>query len=69
MKRWLILFLLVVLFCSVSVGSLDGALTKKYLCPTCDTMGYFTGTTKIDWGHLFELYRCPNKHEWWERVN
>jgi len=26
---------------------------------------YFTGTTKTEWGKLFELYECPVGHRYW----
>ena len=36
-------------------------------CPVCNMSGYFTGTTKVDWGQLFYLYECPNGHRWWSK--
>jgi len=26
---------------------------------------YFTGQTKMDWGKLLQLHRCPMGHQYW----
>jgi hypothetical protein len=77
MKR-LSCFLLLAFILSLAVGLTIASAEVSHshetelvlhACPICSMGGYFTGTTKTDWGHLFYLYQCPNGHTWWERVN
>jgi hypothetical protein len=65
MKRWLIIFMLIIMIATMIAPTITLAYT--YYCPTCDMMGIWTGETKYDWGHTFWLYKCINKHYWWER--
>jgi hypothetical protein len=53
----------------VTLKSTASADNYIELCPVCDMQGYFTGTSKWDWGHLFWLYKCPSGHDWWVRKN
>jgi Zn-finger nucleic acid-binding protein len=32
-------------------------------CPLCGGSMYFTGRTKIEWGRMLKIYRCPAGHE------
>ena len=34
-------------------------------CMTCGSSMYFTGETRVDWGKLQKLYKCPSGHAWW----
>ena len=65
MKKLIIVLILAIMI----LTAITPIYTYAYgsTCPVCDAYGYFTGQTKVDWGHIFWLYKCPSSHYWWER--
>ena len=37
--------------------------TGQASCPICGASMYFTGRTKLEFGRLLKIYRCPAGHE------
>ena len=41
------------------------AYGANYKCPSCDANMIWTGKTKVEWGKMFYLQKCPSSHEYW----
>ena len=67
MKRWLILFIIVIMIATMIIPISTISASGSHECPVCSVIGIWTGQSKIEWGHSFWLYKCVNNHYWWEK--
>ena len=37
--------------------------SQSLKCPVCGSSVIWTGETKIEWGKMFKIYKCPAGHE------
>ena len=41
------------------------ATAYAYTCQYDNLQLYFTGQTKVEWGKIVKLYKCPAGHAYW----
>ena len=63
MKRIFIIMLVVLMF--LAVATVVMAWVK---CPVDGFSMYFTGSTRVDFGHLMKEYKCPVGHTYWFKL-